>query len=79
MGRKMIFRLFALILMSCLVLPGQALAEDEKTQFLPILAYRTGPFAAGGSGFSMSTALNTAGRSAKPPITPPGALNVTTA
>ena len=52
MGRKFIFRLFALILLSCLVLSGQALAEDEKTQFLPILAYRTGPFAAGGSGFS---------------------------
>ena len=52
MGRKFIFRLFALILLSCLVLSGLALAEDEKTQFLPILAYRTGPFAAGGSGFS---------------------------
>ncbi len=52
MERKVIFRLFALILLSCLVLPGQAPAADEKTQFLPILAYRTGPFAAGGSGFS---------------------------
>ena len=52
MGRKLIFTLFALILMSCLVLPGQAPAADEKTQFMPILAYRTGPFAAGGSGFS---------------------------
>ena len=52
MGRKFIFTLFALILMSCLVLPGQAPAADEKTQFMPILAYRTGPFAAGGSGFS---------------------------
>jgi branched-chain amino acid transport system substrate-binding protein len=52
MGRKFIFTLFALILLSCLVLPGQALAADEKTQFMPILAYRTGPFAAGGSGFS---------------------------
>ena len=52
MGRKAIFRLFALLLLSCLVLSGQALAADEKTQFLPILAYRTGPFAAGGSGFS---------------------------
>ena len=52
MGRKFIFRLFALILLSCLVLSGQALAADEKTQFFPILAYRTGPFAAGGSGFS---------------------------
>ena len=52
MGRKVIFRLFALILMSCLVLSGQALAADEKTQYFPVLAYRTGPFAAGGSGFS---------------------------
>jgi len=42
----------ALILMSCLVLPGQAPAADEKTQFMPLLAYRTGPFAAGGSGFT---------------------------
>jgi branched-chain amino acid transport system substrate-binding protein len=52
MGRKLIFTLFALILMSCLVLPGQAPAADEKTQFMPLLAYRTGPFAAGGSGFT---------------------------
>ncbi len=52
MGRKPIFTLFALILVSSLILSGQALAEDEKTQFFPILAYRTGPFAAGGSGFS---------------------------
>jgi branched-chain amino acid transport system substrate-binding protein len=52
MGRKLTFTLFALILMSCLVLPGQAPAADEKTQFMPILAYRTGPFAAGGSGFT---------------------------
>ena len=52
MRRKFIFTLFALILLSGMVLPGQALAEDEKTQFFPILAYRTGPFAAGGSGFS---------------------------
>jgi branched-chain amino acid transport system substrate-binding protein len=52
MGPKFIFRLFALILLSCLVLPGQAPAADEKTQYFPVLAYRTGPFAAGGSGFS---------------------------
>jgi len=52
MERKVIFRLFALVLLSCLVLSGQAPAADEKTQFMPILAYRTGPFAAGGSGFS---------------------------
>ena len=52
MGRKLIFALFALIFLSCLVLPGQAPAADEKTQYFPVLAYRTGPFAAGGSGFS---------------------------
>ena len=52
MGSKVIFRLFALILLGCLVLPGQAPAADEKTQYMPILAYRTGPYAAGGSGFS---------------------------
>ena len=52
MGLKLILRLFALILVSCLVLSGQVTAADEKTQFFPILAYRTGPFAAGGSGFS---------------------------
>ena len=52
MGRKFILGLFALILVSCLILSSQVLAEDEKTQFFPILAYRTGPFAAGGSGFS---------------------------
>ena len=52
MGRKLIFRLFAVVLLSCLVLSGQAPAADEKTQYFPVLAYRTGPFAAGGSGFS---------------------------
>jgi branched-chain amino acid transport system substrate-binding protein len=52
MGRKLIFSLFALVLLNCLVLPGQAPAADEKTQYFPVLAYRTGPFAAGGSGFS---------------------------
>jgi len=52
MGRKFTFTLLALILLSGLALSGQALAADEKTQFFPILAYRTGPFAAGGSGFS---------------------------
>ena len=52
MGRRFIFTIFALTLLISLVLTGQALAEDEKTQFMPILAYRTGPFAAGGSGFS---------------------------
>ena len=52
MGRKFVLTLFTLILLGSLVLTGQALAAEEKTQFFPILAYRTGPFAAGGSGFS---------------------------
>ena len=52
MGRRFIISIIALTLLTGLVLTGQALAEDEKTQFMPILAYRTGPFAAGGSGFS---------------------------
>ena len=52
MERKLIFSLVALMLLSCLVLSGQAPAADEKTQFMPIKAYRTGPLAAGGSGFS---------------------------
>ncbi len=52
MYRKIIFTIFALVLVAGFVmLPGQAMAE-EKTQFVGILAYRTGPFAAGGSGFS---------------------------
>jgi branched-chain amino acid transport system substrate-binding protein len=52
MRRKFIFTLIALVLLgSPVMMPGQALAEDQ-TQFFPILAYRTGPFAAGGSGFS---------------------------
>ncbi len=50
MGRKPIFTLFALIIVSCLILSGQALAEEKK-QYVGILIYRTGPFAAGGSGF----------------------------
>ena len=50
MGRKFIFGLFALILLSCLILPAEALAEEKK-QYVGILIYRTGPFAAGGSGF----------------------------
>ncbi len=52
MYRKIIFTIFALVLVASFVmLPGLAMAE-EKTQFVGILAYRTGPFAAGGSGFS---------------------------
>ena len=49
MGRRFIISIIALTLLTGRVLTGQALAEDEKTQFFPILAYRTGPFAAGGS------------------------------
>jgi branched-chain amino acid transport system substrate-binding protein len=52
MRRKFIFTIIALVLLgSPVMIPGQVLAE-EQTQFFPILAYRTGPFAAGGSGFS---------------------------
>ena len=50
MRRKLIFTLFALIVLGSLVLTGQALAE-EKSQFFGILIYRTGPYAPGGSGF----------------------------
>jgi branched-chain amino acid transport system substrate-binding protein len=52
MRRKFIFTIFALTFLISLVLTGQALAADEKTQFIPFLTYRTGPFAAGGSGFT---------------------------
>jgi branched-chain amino acid transport system substrate-binding protein len=52
MGRKFIFTLLALVLVGSLVLSGQALAEEEKTQYIGLLTYRTGPFAAGGSGFA---------------------------
>ncbi|UCH20651.1 MAG: ABC transporter substrate-binding protein [Deltaproteobacteria bacterium] len=52
MRRKLILTLISLVLLGSLVMvSGQALAE-EQTQFFGILAYRTGPFAAGGSGFS---------------------------
>ena len=52
MRRKLIFTLFALLLVGSMVLSaGLALAEEDKTQFFGILIYRTGPFAAGGSGF----------------------------
>ena len=51
MRRKLIFVLLALVFALSLVLTGQALAE-EKTQFVGFLTYRTGPFAAGGSGFT---------------------------
>ena len=54
MGRKVTFTLVALALVAGLVLTwGQAMAAEEKPkQFVGVLAYRTGPFAAGGSGFS---------------------------
>jgi branched-chain amino acid transport system substrate-binding protein len=56
MGRKIIFSLFLLVLAaSFVIVSGPAMAAEEKegpTQFVGILAYRTGPFAAGGSGFS---------------------------
>jgi branched-chain amino acid transport system substrate-binding protein len=54
MGRKFIFGLFALVLVvSLLMTTGQALAQKKEPlkQFVGILIYRTGPFAAGGSGF----------------------------
>lgn len=54
MGRKLIFGLFALVLVvSLLMTTGQALAQKKEPikQFVGILIYRTGPFAAGGSGF----------------------------
>lgn len=51
MGRKLIFTIFALVFTAGLVMAaGQALAAEEKTQFIGLLSYRTGPFAAGGSG-----------------------------
>jgi len=55
MRRKLIFSVFALVFAAGLVMAaGQALAAEEEkpTQFVGLLAYRTGPFAAGGSGFS---------------------------
>ncbi len=57
MGRKFIIGLFGLVLAaSFIMVGGPVMAADEKkeapTQFVGLLAYRTGPFAAGGSGFS---------------------------
>jgi branched-chain amino acid transport system substrate-binding protein len=56
MGRKLTFTFVALIFIIGLLLTfGQAVASEKKEpikQFVGILAYRTGPFAAGGSGFS---------------------------
>lgn len=57
MARKFIVGLFVLVLAASFIMVwGPAMAAEEKkegpTQFVGILAYRTGPFAAGGSGFS---------------------------
>ncbi len=52
MGRKLTFTLMVLILLGSLVMTaGLALADEDESQFFGILIYRTGPFAAGGSGF----------------------------
>jgi branched-chain amino acid transport system substrate-binding protein len=55
MGRKLIFIILIGVLMAGFVMVSdQAMAAEEKKpeQFVGILAYRTGPFAAGGSGWS---------------------------
>ncbi|MGD9074406.1 MAG: ABC transporter substrate-binding protein, partial [Desulfobacteraceae bacterium] len=55
MGRKLIFMIFVGVLMAGFVMvvnPAMAAEEKKPEQFVGILAYRTGPFAAGGSGFS---------------------------
>jgi branched-chain amino acid transport system substrate-binding protein len=54
MGRKLISIIFVMVLVaSFTIVSNQAMAAEEKPkQFVGILAYRTGPFAAGGSGFS---------------------------
>ena len=55
MGRKLSFTIFALVLVASFILSsGQAMASEEKKpeQFVGLLAYRTGPFAAGGSGLT---------------------------
>ncbi len=55
MGRKLIFNLFAMVLVaSMVVVSGQAMAAEKKKeppkQYIPLFAYRTGPFQTGGSG-----------------------------
>jgi len=55
MGRKLTFTIFALVLVASFVLSwGQTMAAEEKKpeQYVGLLVYRTGPFAAGGSGWS---------------------------
>jgi branched-chain amino acid transport system substrate-binding protein len=52
MERKMIFAFLALVFVASLIMvPGQALAEEKK-QFFGFGFYRTGPYAAGGSGYA---------------------------
>ncbi|MBW2358384.1 MAG: hypothetical protein JRF21_06735 [Deltaproteobacteria bacterium] len=57
MGRKLMFILFVLIVAASFVMvSGPAMAADKEKkkeapkQYVPLLIYRTGPFAAGGSG-----------------------------
>ena len=57
MGRKLMFTLFVLVLAASFVMvSGPAMAADKEKkkeapkQYVPLLIYRTGPFAAGGSG-----------------------------
>ena len=55
MARKLLSGIVALILVAGFIMVSvQAMAAEEKKpeQFVGILAYRTGPFAAGGSGWS---------------------------
>jgi branched-chain amino acid transport system substrate-binding protein len=54
MVRKLLCGIFVVILIAGFIMVSdQAMAAEEKPeQFVGILAYRTGPFAAGGSGFS---------------------------
>ncbi len=55
MGRKLFISILGLVLLTSFVMvSGQTLAAEKKkegpTQFVGLLIYRTGPFAAGGSG-----------------------------
>jgi branched-chain amino acid transport system substrate-binding protein len=57
MGRKFLLVVLALVLMfTFVVITGQALAAEEKKeapkQYMPMLSYWSGPFAAGGSGLA---------------------------
>lgn len=57
MGRKLVITLLSLVLLVVLVVaPTVGFAAEKKKeapkQFVGLLVYRTGPFAAGGSGFS---------------------------